>query len=94
MLPLLETVFRRDKHPGVGNWRIDEAYIKAKGVWKYRCPTVDNEGKTVDFLITAKRDKADAMRCIDKVMWAVSLEKSTWIAADIVPPYNRTRVSS
>jgi Uncharacterised BCR, YnfA/UPF0060 family/DDE domain len=39
---------------------MDETYIKVKGVWKYLYRAVDKQGKTVDFLLTAKRffDKA------------------------------------
>jgi len=47
---------------------MDETYIKVKGVWKYLYRTVDKQGKTVDFLLTAKRDKAAAMRFFDKAM--------------------------
>ena len=47
---------------------MDETYIKVKGVWKYLYRAVDKEGKTVDFLLTAKRDKAAAMRFFDKAM--------------------------
>ena len=34
---------------------MDETYIKVKGAWKYLYRAVDKEGKTVDFLLTAKR---------------------------------------
>ncbi len=44
---------------------MDETYIKVKGVWKYLCRAVDKEGKTIDFLLTAERDKAAAMRFFD-----------------------------
>ncbi|AMO93277.1 DDE domain protein [Collimonas fungivorans] len=37
---------------------MDETYIKVKGVWKYLYRAVDKEGKTVYFLLTAKRHKA------------------------------------
>ena len=47
---------------------MDETYIKVKGVWKYLYRAVDKQGKTVDFLLTAKRDKAAAMRFFDKAM--------------------------
>ena len=36
---------------------MDETYIKVKGVSKYLYRAVDKEGKTVDFLLTAQRDK-------------------------------------
>jgi len=45
-------------------------YIKVKGVWKYLYRAVDKEGKTIAFLLTAKRDKAAAMRFFDKAMQA------------------------
>ena len=41
---------------------MDETYIKVKGDWKYLYRAVDKQGKTVDFLLTAKRDKAAALR--------------------------------
>ena len=67
-LPLLEKVFRKHKHPVGGSWRMDETYIKLKGVWKYLYRALDKEGQTVDFLLTAKRDKAAAKRFFDKAM--------------------------
>jgi|SRR5882762_3287743 len=45
-----------------------QPYIKVNGVWKYLYRAVDKAGKTVDFLLTAKRDKAAAKRCFDKAM--------------------------
>jgi putative transposase len=65
-----------------GSWRMDETYIKVKGVWKYLYRAVDKKGKTVDFLLAARRDKAAALRFLDKAMKAsgvpdkVTLDKS------------------
>jgi len=81
-LPLLEKVFRKHKRPVGGSWRMDETSIKVKGVWKYLYRAVDKEGRTVDFLLTARRDKAAALRFFDKAMKAsgvpekVTLDKS------------------
>jgi transposase-like protein len=61
---------------------MDETYIKVKGVWKYLYRAVDKESKTVDFLLTARRDKAAALRFFDKAMTAngvpekVTMDKS------------------
>jgi putative transposase len=67
-LPLLEKAFRKTKRPVGGSWRMVETYIKIKGVWKYLYRAVDKEGKTIDFLLTAKRDKTAVMRFFDKAM--------------------------
>jgi putative transposase len=67
-LPLLKKVFRKHIRPVGKSWRIDENYIKVKGTWKYLYRAVDKEGRPVDFLLTAQRDKAAAMRCFDKAM--------------------------
>ena len=81
-LPLLEMVFRKQKRPVGGSWRMDETYIKVKGVWKYLYRAVDKEGKTVDFLLTARCDKAAALRFFEKAMKAsgvpekVTMDKS------------------
>ena len=81
-LPLLEKVFHKHKRPVGGSWRMDETYIKVKGAWKYLYRAVDKEGKTVDFLLTARRDKAAAARFFEKAMKAsgvpekVTMDKS------------------
>ena len=49
---------------------MDETYVKVKGVWKYLYRAVDKEGKTIDFILTANRDKAAAKRFFDKAMAA------------------------
>ncbi len=68
-LPLLENIFRRKYKRSVGgSWRMDETYIKVKGAWKYLYRAVDKEGNTIDFLLTAKRDKAAAMRFFKKAI--------------------------
>ncbi|MCJ7798151.1 MAG: IS6 family transposase [Polaromonas sp.] len=77
-LPLLEKVFRKHQRPVGGSWRMDETHIKINGAWKYLYRAVDKEVKTVDFLLTAKRDKAAALRFFDKAMKANSVpEKVT-----------------
>ena len=81
-LPLLEQVFRKHKRPVGGSWRMDETYIKVSGQWKYLYRAVDKEGRPVDFLLTAKRDKAAARCFFDKAMQAndvpekVTMDKS------------------
>jgi hypothetical protein len=49
-LPLIEKVSRKHKRLIGGSWRMDETYIKVKGVWKYLYRAVDKDAKTIDFL--------------------------------------------
>ncbi|GAC1428891.1 MAG: IS6 family transposase [Burkholderiaceae bacterium] len=65
-LPLLKKTFR--KHAVGKSWRMDEIYIRVKGVWKYLYRAVDKQGKMIDFLWTAKRDASVVGRFFDKAM--------------------------
>ena len=67
--PQLEANFRKGKKRSVGtSWRMDETYIKIKGQWKYLYRAVDKAGQTIDFLLTARRDKKAARRFLKKAV--------------------------
>ena len=68
VLPVLAAVFRKRKRPVGSSWRMDETYIKVAGKWKYLYRAVDRAGDTVDFLLTAKRDKAAARRFLERAI--------------------------
>jgi len=68
ILPLLSLMFRRRKRPVGTSWRMDETYIKVGGQWKYLYRAVDKAGDTVDFLLTAKPDKAAARRFLERAI--------------------------
>ena len=66
--PLLDQQFRARKRSVGSSWRLDETYVKVKGSWKYLYRAVDKAGATVDFLLTAKRDRNAALRFLRKAI--------------------------
>jgi putative transposase len=48
-LPLIEKMARKRKRPAGGSWRMDETYIKVKGVWKYLYRAVDKHTRPLTF---------------------------------------------
>jgi putative transposase len=65
---LLDQEFRARKTPVGSSWRMDETYVKVKGAWKYLYRAVDKAGATIDFLLTAKRDRKAALRFLRKAI--------------------------
>ncbi len=51
-----------------GSWHVDETYIKVKGRWTYLYRAVHKSGRTIDFLLSAKRDAAAAKRLFRKAL--------------------------
>lgn len=66
--PLLEKEFRKRKNPVGKSWRMDETYVKVKGVWRYLYRAVDKEGKTIDFLLTKRRQRMSAQSFLIKAI--------------------------
>lgn len=58
---------------------MDEIHIKAAGKWKSLYQAVDRPGDTVDFLLTAKRDKAAARRFFERAINLHSVPKKITI---------------
>jgi putative transposase len=55
--PLLESQMKNRKSRVGFSWRMDETYIKVKGIWCYLYRAVDKLGNTVDFLLTRRRQR-------------------------------------
>jgi transposase-like protein len=92
--PRIEKAFRKNKKRVGNRWRLDETYVKIKGEWKYLYRAVDKQGNTVDFLLTAKRDKKAAHRFLSKAIGSsgkpslINIDKSGANTAAI-KQYNR-----
>ena len=59
--PLLLNEFKNKKRCVSNSWKMDETYLKVKGKWHYHYRAVDKFGKTVDFLLSKKRNKKAAI---------------------------------
>ena len=80
--PELNKRCRRYLKPTNDSWRVDETYLKIKGVWKYLYRAVDSKGNTLDFLLTAKRDAKAAKRFLKKVVNASHTSEPRVITVD------------
>ena len=70
-----------------GSWRVDETYIKVKGRWTYLYRAVDSRGKTIDFLLSGKRDAAAARRFFRKALKQPHTVRQRTITVDKNPAY-------
>jgi len=66
--PQLEEAFHRCKRPVWVSWRMDETYIRVKGVWRYLYRAVDKRGQTIDFLLTEHWDTEAALHFLKKAI--------------------------
>ncbi len=67
-VPVFEKRWMKYARPAGTSWRVDETYIRVKGKWTYLYRAVDKQGRTVDFLLSEKRDTATAKRFIIKAI--------------------------
>ena len=54
--PLVALEAHRRKRPSAVSWRMDETYIKVRGQWVYLYRAVDRDGKTLDFMLSERRN--------------------------------------
>ncbi len=55
---LVADASRYKKCPADRLWRTDETYVKVKGEWVYLYRAIDKHGKTLDFMLSKRRNKA------------------------------------
>ena len=66
--PQLTTSFKKKKKSVGTSWRMDETYIKVKGIWMHLYRAVDKEGNTIDFYFVKNRTKKDALKFFKKAI--------------------------
>ena len=59
---------RRREGPCDRSWRMDETYIKVKGSWVYLYRAVDKHGKTLDFMLSQRRNKPAATKFFARML--------------------------
>jgi transposase-like protein len=69
------------------SWRCDETYIKVKGQWTYLYRAVDSKGKTIDFMLSEKRDSKSAQRFFLKALALDHVQIPRVITVDKNPAY-------
>ncbi|HUS86788.1 MAG TPA: IS6 family transposase [Bacteroidales bacterium] len=67
-MPEIEIQMRKRKKVVGKRWRMDETYIKVKGVWRYLYRAVDKDGHTIDFLLTRRRQRMSAQSFLIKAI--------------------------
>lgn len=50
------------------SWKRDETYIKVNSKWVYLYRAVDNDGVTIDFMLSETRDRAAVLRLFKKAI--------------------------
>jgi putative transposase len=49
-------------------WHVDEVFVKVNGALRYLWRAVDHEGEVLEAVVTAKRDKAAALKLLKRIM--------------------------
>ncbi|MCZ4354600.1 IS6 family transposase [Roseovarius aestuarii] len=58
--PLIAAKAHKRKQKTAVSWRMDETYIKVRGKWTHYYRAIDKHGKTLDFMLSERRDQAAA----------------------------------
>ena len=85
--PEIEKKVRRHLRSTNDSWRVDETYVKVKGKWKYLYRAVDSDGNTIDFMLSAKRNKKAAKRFLRKALGSKNNQIPREITVDKNPAY-------
>src|SRR3712207_9084608 len=85
--PELEKRVRRHLRPCRGPWHVDETYVRVGGRWRYLYRAVDGTGQTIDFLLSAKRDKKAARRFFHKALRRANTRSPRVVVTDRLKGY-------
>lgn len=80
--PELDLRIRPHLQPTKDSWRVDQTYVKVKGVSKYLYRAVDSAGNTLEFMLSAKRDNKAAKRFFRKALKAKHTQSPRVVTRD------------
>src|SRR5271165_4822668 len=66
--PMFAAEIRKKRGYPQWRWHLDEAFVKVNGKLCYLWRAVDHEGEVLESVVTAKRDKAAALRFLKRLM--------------------------
>ncbi|MCX8955584.1 IS6 family transposase, partial [Ruegeria sp. NA] len=72
---LIADASRYKKRPADRSWRMDETYVKVRGEWVYLYRAIDKHGKTLDFMLSKRRNKAAATKFFARALEANGLPR-------------------
>ncbi len=70
-----------------GSWRVDEAYVRVGGRWKYLFRAVDKHGQLIDFMLTERRNTQAAYRFLRKALKTMNDYPPSSITTDKLAAY-------
>ena len=85
--PELERRVRRYLRPCRGPWHVDETYVRVGGQWRYLYRAVDGTSQTIDFRLSATRDKQAARRFFRKALARDNTRNPRTVATDRLRSY-------
>ena len=65
---ILYVIWKKKQKQRTDSWRMDETYVKIKGVEHYLYRAVDSQGNTLDFCLRKKRNHKSAMVFLTKLI--------------------------
>ena len=74
------------RHPN-RSWRLDETYVRVAGKWTYLYRALDSEGNTIDFMLSAYRDRIAAKHFLQVALWRVGHLRPRVLNVDGHPAY-------
>jgi transposase-like protein len=85
--PELEKRVRRHLRPCRGPWHVDETFVRVGGGWRYLYRAVDGTGQTIEFMLSATRDKKAARRFFRRALGRENTRNPRTIVTDRLKGY-------